>query len=34
MIYTHVMNKGGRGVKSPLDRIDESRGARGVGGGV
>jgi integron integrase len=23
MVYTHVMNKGGRGVKSPLDRIDE-----------
>jgi site-specific recombinase XerD len=22
MIYTHVLNKGGRGVKSPLDRID------------
>ena len=22
MIYTHVMNKGGRGVKSPLERID------------
>ena len=22
MIYTHVMNKGGRGVLSPLDRID------------
>lgn len=34
MIYTHVMNKGGRGVKSPLDRIDESRGDHGVGGGV
>jgi integron integrase len=23
MIYTHVMNKGGRGVASPLDRIDQ-----------
>ncbi len=23
MIYTHVMNKGGRGVRSPLDRIGE-----------
>ena len=23
MIYTHVMNKGGRGVKSPLDRVEE-----------
>src|SRR6266850_1599907 len=22
MIYTHVMNKGGRGVVSPLDRLD------------
>ncbi|MDB5923503.1 MAG: integrase [Betaproteobacteria bacterium] len=22
MIYTHVLNKGGRAVKSPLDRID------------
>jgi site-specific recombinase XerD len=21
MIYTHVMNKGGHGVRSPLDRI-------------
>jgi len=21
MIYTHVMNKGGRGVKSPLDSV-------------
>jgi hypothetical protein len=24
MIYTHVMNKGGRGVKSPLDRAMDS----------
>jgi site-specific recombinase XerD len=23
MIYTHVLNKGGRGVKSPLDRMEE-----------
>jgi len=23
MIYTHVLNKGGRGVKSPLDRIGQ-----------
>jgi hypothetical protein len=23
MIYTHVMNKGGRGVKSPLDRAKQ-----------
>ena len=22
MIYTHVLNKGGRAVKSPLDRIE------------
>jgi integron integrase len=25
MIYTHVLNKGGRGVKSPLDRLDQPR---------
>jgi integron integrase len=25
MIYTHVMNKGGRGVKSPLDRAEQRR---------
>ncbi len=25
MIYTHVMNRGGRGVKSPLDRIEQPR---------
>jgi integron integrase len=24
-IYTHVMNKGGRGVRSPLDRVERSR---------
>ena len=24
MIYTHVMNKGARGVKSPLDRLEQS----------
>ena len=24
MIYTHVLNKGGRGVKSPFDRLDGS----------
>jgi hypothetical protein len=24
MIYTHVMNKGGRGVKSPLDRVEQN----------
>ena len=22
MIYTHVLNKGGRGVRSPADRLD------------
>ena len=25
MIYTHVLNKGGRGVKSPLDRLEQVR---------
>ncbi len=25
MIYTHVLNKGGRGVKSPLDRLEQLR---------
>ncbi len=28
MIYTHVLNKGGRGVRSPLDRL-ETRGNHG-----
>ena len=23
MIYTHVLNKWGRGVKSPLDRVEQ-----------
>lgn len=27
MVYTHVLNKGGRGVKSPLDRLEQPRGA-------
>jgi hypothetical protein len=27
MIYTHVMNKGGRGVTSPLDGLGAGRGA-------
>jgi integron integrase len=27
MIYTHVLNKGGRGVKSPLDRLEQPRAA-------
>jgi integron integrase len=25
MIYTHVLNRGGRGVKSPLDRLEQPR---------
>jgi integron integrase len=28
MIYTHVLNKGGRGVKSPLDRLEQPRAAQ------
>jgi integron integrase len=27
MIYTHVLNKGGRGVKSPLDRLEQPKAA-------
>ncbi len=27
MIYTHVMNKRGRGVRSPLDRVEQRRAA-------
>ena len=27
MIYTHVMNKGARAVKSPLDRLEQPRAA-------
>ena len=27
MIYTHVLNKGGRGVSSPLDRLEQPRAA-------
>ena len=30
MIYTHVLNKGGRGVKSPLDRVEQVRPAYGA----
>lgn len=30
MIYTHVMNRGGRGVTSPLDRVEQSRSAYGA----
>jgi integron integrase len=29
MIYTHVLNCGGRGVKSPLDRVEEPRARYG-----
>lgn len=31
MIYTHVMNKGGRGVRSPLDRVEQPRAAYAAG---
>ena len=31
MIYTHVLNRGGRGVASPLDRIEQPRAAYVVG---
>ena len=31
MIYTHVMNKGARGVKSPLDRLEQPRAAYAAG---
>jgi integrase len=27
MVYTHVLNRGGRGVRSPLDGLDECRNA-------
>jgi hypothetical protein len=30
MIYTHVLNRGGRGVKSPLDRIEQPRARYGA----
>ena len=26
MVYTHVLNKGGRGVASPLDRLEQQEG--------
>jgi integrase len=26
MVYTHVLNKGGKGVRSPLDRIEQPQG--------
>jgi integrase len=31
MIYTHVLNKGGRGVKSPLDRMEQPRASYAPG---
>jgi hypothetical protein len=31
MIYTHVMNKGGRGVRSPLDRVEQGRAGYAAG---
>src|SRR5205085_10728172 len=31
MIYTHVLNKGARGVKSPLDRLEQPAAAYAVG---
>jgi integron integrase len=30
MIYTHVLNKGGRGVSSPLDRLEQARAPYGA----
>jgi integrase len=30
MIYTHVLNKGGRGVRSPLDRLEQPRARYGA----
>ena len=30
MVYTHVLNKGGRGVKSPLDRLEQRRATYAV----
>jgi integron integrase len=32
MIYTHVLNKGGRGVKSPLDRLEQVQGTYAAAG--
>ena len=31
MIYTHVLNKGGRGVASPLDRLDQAASGHAAG---
>jgi len=30
MIYTHVMNKGARGVRSPLEHLEQRRAAYSV----
>jgi integron integrase len=30
MVYTHVLNKGGRGVKSPLDRLEQTRASYAI----
>ena len=32
MIYTHVLNKGGRGVKSPLDRLEQPAARYAIAG--
>jgi hypothetical protein len=32
MVYTHVLGKGARGVKSPLDRLEEARAAYAASG--
>ena len=34
MIYTHVLNRGGRGVKSPLDRLEQPAGRYAALGGA
>ena len=34
MICTHVLNKGGRGVRSPLDRVEQRSPIYDVTGGV
>lgn len=31
MIYTHVLNRGGQGVRSPLDRLRKAVGSEGTG---
>jgi site-specific recombinase XerD len=27
MVYTHVLNRGARGVRSPMERLDQPRAA-------